>query len=203
MSGNIDLKELRRKAMSSFHEDGIIDIMIGLLGLIWGFLAFTDDSSFSILWVVVVIPSYWWLKREYTLPRIGMVRFSGRGKEGLPRMLVTGLVGAAVAVGFALWWAATNASRPFYYYLITDYWRLIMGVGVAVTGAVYARLACIPRFYAYSAIALVLIGGAQYSGLPFGLHLIVLGAVVLGYGGYLLHRFIVKYPVQAVDGQVG
>jgi hypothetical protein len=202
MSGNIDLKELQRKAMSSFHEDGIIDIMIGLLGLIWGFLAFTDDSSFSILWVVVVIPSYWWMKREYTLPRIGMVRFSGRGGGGLPKALLTGMVGAAVAAGFALWWAAAQASKSFYYYLFTNYWGLVMGVCVAVAGAVYARVAYLPSFYVYSAVALVLLGSAQYSGLPFGLHLIVLGAVVLGYGGYLLHRFILKYPVQAVDGQV-
>jgi hypothetical protein len=203
MSGNIDLKELQRKAMSSFHEDGIIDIMIGLLGLIWGFSAFTDASSLSVIWVAVVIPSYWWLKREYTLPRIGMVRFSPRDGGGLPRILVTALVGAAVAVGLALWLAATEASKPFYYYLLTDYWGLVMGVGVAVTGALYARVAYLPRFYAYSALALALIGSAQYSGLPFGVHLIALGAVVLGYGGILLHRFIGKYPVQEVDGQVG
>ncbi len=203
MSGNIDLKELQRKAMSSFHEDGVIDIMIGLLGLIWGFSAFTDDSSMSVIWIAVVIPSYWWLKREYTIPRIGMVRFSPRGGGGLPRILVTTLVGAAVAVGLVMWWAATETSKPFYYYLITDYWGPVMGVGVAVAGALYAHVANIPRFYAYSALAIALIGSAQYSGLPFGLHLIALGAVFLGYGGYLLHRFIGKYPVQAVDGQVG
>lgn len=203
MSGNIDLKELQRKAMSSFHEDGIIDIMIGLLGLIWGFSAFTDDSSMSVIWIAVVIPSYWWLKREYTLPRIGMVRFSPRSGGGLPRILGTALVGAAVAVGLALWWASAEASKPFYYFLITDYWGPVMGLGVAVVGALYARVSNIPRFYAYSALALVLIGSAQYSGLPFGVHLLALGAIILGYGGYLLHRFTVKYPVQGVDGQVG
>jgi len=92
-------------------------------------------------------------------------------------------------------------TRPFYYYIFTDYWGLIMGISVAVAGAAYTRVAHLPRFYAYSTVALVLMGSAQYSGLPFGLHLIVLGAVVLCYGGYLLHRFIGKYPVQAVDGQ--
>ena len=203
MNENIDLKELRRKAMSSFHEDGIIDIIIGILALIWGFSAFTDDQSLSIIWIAVVIPLYWWLKRVYTLPRIGLVRFSGRKSGGLPRALVTGLVGAAVAVGLAFWWSATMASRPFFYYLITDYWGIITGVSVAVVGVCYARVAYLPRLYVYSALALVLIGSAQYSGLPFGVHLIALGAVVLGYGGYLLHRFIGKYPVQAVDGQVG
>ncbi|MCX6648321.1 MAG: hypothetical protein NTV61_02890 [Candidatus Bathyarchaeota archaeon] len=203
MSGNIDLKELQRKAMSSFHEDGIIDIMIGLLGLIWGFSAFTDDSSMSVIWIAVVIPPYWWLKREYTIPRIGLVRFSPRGEGGLLRILVTGLVGAAIAVGLALWWGATSASKPFYYYIIANYWGLIFGASVAVVGAVYARVANIPRLYAYSALALVLIGSAQYSGLPFGVHLLALGAVFLGYGGYLRHRFIGKYPVQAVDGQDG
>jgi hypothetical protein len=188
--------------MSSFHEDGVIDIMIGLLGLIWGFSAFTDDSSLSVIWIAVVIPSYWWLKREYTLPRIGLVRFSGHKSSGLPRGLVTGSIGAAVAVGLALWWMATMTSRPFYYYLITDYRGLIMGVSVAVAGALYARVVYMPRLYVYSALALVLIGSTQYSGLPFGVHLIVLGAVVLSYGVYLLHKFIGKYSVQVVDGQV-
>ncbi len=201
MSGNIDLKELQKKAMSSFHEDGIIDIMIGLMGLIWGFSAFTDDSTMNVIWIAVVIPSYWWLKREYTIPRIGMVRFSPRSRGGLPRILVTGLVGAAVAVGIALWWGSTEASKPFFYYIITDYWGIMMGGVAAVAGALYARTGNIPRFYAYSALALTLIGSAQYSGLPFGVHLLALGAAFLGYGGYLLHRFTSKYPVQAVDGQ--
>jgi hypothetical protein len=203
MSGNIDLKELRRKAMSSFHEDGIIDITIGLLGLIWGFSAFTDDSSLGVIWIAFVIPSYWWLKREYTMPRIGMVRFSGRGGGGLPRILVTVLVGAAVAMLLGMWWVVTRTSKPFYYYIFNDYWGLIMGICVAIAGTINAYLAHLPRFYAYSALALVLIGTAQYSGLPFGVHLLALGAIFLGYGGYLLHRFIGKYPVQAVDGQVG
>jgi hypothetical protein len=201
MSGNINLKELQRKAMSSFHEDGIIDIMTGLLGLIWGFSAFTDDQSLSVVWIAVVIPSYWWLKREYTIPRIGMVRFSPRAGGGLPRMLVTGLIGAAVAVGVALWWGTIEASKSFFYYLITDYWGILMGAGAVITGAVYAHVANIPRFYAYSALAFTLIGSAQYSGLPFGVHLLTLGAVFLGYGGFLLYRFTGKYPVQAVDGQ--
>jgi hypothetical protein len=203
MGDNIDLKELQKKAMSSFHEDGIFDIMIGLLGLMWGFSTFTDDSALGVIWIAVVIPSYWWLKRVYTLPRIGLVRFSGRKSGGVPRALVAGLVGAAVAVSFAVWWSSTLTTRPFYYYFITDYWGIITGVGAAVVGVFYARVAYMPRLYVYSFLALVLIGSAQYSGLPFGIHLIALGAAVLLYGGYLLNRFIDKYPVQVVDGQVG
>ncbi len=203
MGENIDLRELQKKAMSSFHEDGVIDIMIGLLGLIWGFSAFTDDSSLSIIWIAVVIPSYWWLKREYTIPRIGLVRFSGRKSGGRSRTLFAGLVGAGVAVGFAVWWSATLTTRPFYYYLITDYWGVILGVGAAAAGVAYAKVSYLPRFYAYSALTLALIGSAQYSGLPFGVHLIALGASFLVYGGYLLYRFTRKYPVQAVDSQVG
>jgi len=203
MSGNINLKELQRKAMSSFHEDGIIDIMIGLLGLIWGFSAFTNDQSLSVIWIAVVIPSYWWLKREYTIPRIGMVRFSPRSGGGLPRIVVTALVGAGVAVGLALFWASAEASTPFYYDIIVEYWKLGTGVVAAVAGAIYARVAYLPRFYGYSALALAIIGCAQYSGLPLGVHLLALGAVFLGYGCYLLYRFTRKYSVQAVDGQDG
>jgi hypothetical protein len=203
MSYNIDLKELQRKAMSSFHEDGIIDIIIGILALIWGFSAFTDDQSLSVIWIAVVIPSYWWLKREYTIPRIGMVRFQPRGEGGFPRILVTALVGAGVAIGLAIWWASAEASKPFYYYLIADYWGPIAGVVLAISGSLYAYTASLPRFYTYSALALILIGTVQYSGLPFGVHLLALGAIFLGYGCYLLYKFMRKYPVQAVDGQDG
>lgn len=203
MSGNIDLKELQRKAMSSFHEDGIIDIIIGILALIWGFSAFSDMEAFSVIWIAVVIPSYWWLKREYTLPRIGMVRFQPRASGGFPRMLITALVGAGVAIALVLLWASAEASRPFFYYLITDNWGPVVGIAVALGSALYARAAYLPRFYAYSALALVLLGTAQHSGLPFGVHLLALGAAFLGYGCYLLYRFIHKYPVQVVDGQDG
>jgi hypothetical protein len=202
MSENIDLKELRRKAMSSFHEDGIIDIILGILALIWGFSAFTDDQSLSVIWIAVVIPSYWWLKREYTMPRIGMVRFS-RNTKSATTALAAGAVGALIAVGIVIWWTSLRSNQPFYYVLISDNWALTLGLCSAALGVVYARVALLPRFYAYAAITLLFVGSAQFLRLPFGVHLIALGAVFLGYGGYLLYRFTRKYHVQAVDGQVG
>jgi hypothetical protein len=200
MSGNIDLKELREKAMSSFHEDGIIDIVIGILVLIWGFSAFTEDQSLNVIWIAIVIPSYWWLKRKYTLPRIGMVRFS-RKEKSVTTNLAAGAIGAAIAVGIVIWWTSVRSGQPFYYSLISENWALLLGLCAAAFSALYARVAYLPRFYAYAVLALVILGSAQYLGLPFGVHLLALGAVILGYGGNLLHRFTAKYLVQAVDGQ--
>jgi hypothetical protein len=200
MSGDIDLKELRKRATSSFHEDGIYDITIGLLVLIWGFSSFTDDSTFIVIWVAV-FPVYWWMKRRYTLPRIGMVRFARKGENSLPRVLVTSVIAGAIAVSLVFWWEATQVSKSFFYYFITDNWGVVLGVCAAAAGVAYARVSYIPRFYAYSAVTLVIIGTAQYTGIPFGAHLLALGGIFLGSGSYLLYTFIHKYPVQVVDGQ--
>ncbi len=200
MSDDIDLNEMRKKAMSSFHEDGIYDITIGLLVLIWGFSSFTDDSTFIVIWVAV-FPVYWWMKRRYTLPRIGMVRFARKGEGSLPRVLVTALIAAALAASLVVWWEANQTPKSFFYYLLTNNWGIILGVCAAAAGVVYARVSYIPRFYAYSAVTLAIFGTAQYTGLPFGAHLLALGVIFLGGGLYLLYRFTKKYPEQVVDGQ--
>jgi hypothetical protein len=168
------------------------------MGILWGVWAWSGDGSgMEAIWIAVLFPSYWAMKRQYTIPRIGLVRFKKepRNPESLTRVTATMIISVAVAASLAVWWASTQAAKPFYFYLITDYWRLMLGLLIAASAAAFGRLNYLPRFYAYAALALLLISGSQFTGQPFGVHMLAYGAAVFIYGQILFQRFIRKYPL--------
>ena len=102
-----DLKDiesqLKNKAFLSFHQDGIIDILIGwdLIGV--GLFLHTHSMLFALIGLAA-LPFYFPLKVRITLPRLGHAQFQNKPK---PSMWVIGGIGgvlliAAIVTGFFL-----------------------------------------------------------------------------------------------------
>lgn len=180
--------------MASFHEDGIIDLLLGTYGLVWSIMLFTDDQSFATFWLVLLFPFYWGLKKQITLPRIGFVKFSQSEGNGILRGFLSALVALALAAGIVVLLSGVGASFRLYM-------DLIIGGSLALAGARFGYISSIKRFYIYAILALVTFFTAQYSGLPLGYHLLVSSAVITGSGLYLLYIFIKKYPLVRLEDQ--
>ena len=110
MSQNISLKELERKAWTSYFQDGLWDIYLGLLLLAMAIWALLSDVGFSeslgmaifIGLEVLAMLVLWVGKKIITVPRMGRVKFGRRRKAKLNWvrvvLLLSVLVGAGVFV---------------------------------------------------------------------------------------------------------
>ncbi|MCP5099100.1 MAG: hypothetical protein GY943_26400, partial [Chloroflexi bacterium] len=74
MAPNTNLKALRQKTYLSYHQDGIIDLMVGLSTLGFGISMAAEGSGFIVLsWIGFLL--YAPLKKVITVPRLGFVKF--------------------------------------------------------------------------------------------------------------------------------
>ena len=100
MTENIDMKELEKKAWTSYFQDGLFDIVIGMIMLV-AVLSSTLDAigvsdevriSIYIPLMVIVPPVFFVLGKRYiTLPRLGVARF-GAHRKARNRIMIAGLV---------------------------------------------------------------------------------------------------------------
>jgi hypothetical protein len=83
----------------SYHQDGLIDILIGLGILGFGLMMLTDSVVFNILaWMPIIF--YVPLKNRITVPRFGYVQFSSDRTKHL-RLLGVLLLGLLALIFFA------------------------------------------------------------------------------------------------------
>jgi len=132
MKEPIDLKKLEQKAWTSYYQDGLWDIYLGLLLFI---LALTSTLLEGLLgdllkYVVylVLIASAWGLfqagRRLITIPRLGMAKFSSQRRKKKKRLSL--VLGAFVLVNVLLIFFTVAANR----YPAT--WGRLMPGGLAV-----------------------------------------------------------------------
>ena len=120
MSQNINLKELERKAWTSYFQDGLWDICLGLLLLAIAISALLSDVGFSeslgmaifIGVEVLAMLVLWAGKRFITLPRMGRVRFGPKRKTKLNWVRVVLFISVLVGAGVFLVTSAMRGNRP-------------------------------------------------------------------------------------------
>jgi hypothetical protein len=100
MSTPLNLKEIERKAFRSTHEDGLLDIELGLIVIGMAVFVFRPPEGYSprnilLLMVVCGLAGGLFLagKKFITLPRMGQVRFGAiRKRKNLALGLVLGAI---------------------------------------------------------------------------------------------------------------
>ena len=106
MTTNMNLKQLERKAWTSFFQDGLLDILMGLALLASGIPAllpgiFTSELSqnvaVAVLMALAVLP-YWGGKRFITVPRTGRAEFSSARKSRQTKAAVVFAISAVAGV---------------------------------------------------------------------------------------------------------
>ena len=197
MTGNIDLKEIERKAWTSFYQDGLWELALGLAMLIIWIDGITQDR---LGWVMPVamfaVPLFIYLiKRFVVIPRIGYVKF-GRARRARNFKAVLVLV-VSVLIGVAMAIAAAVFNTDIYNWL-GENWIPIFIIFKALI--VFSLLAWLmdykPLYYSGAVFAFGLGGGALLHNMFV---FFVAAALILVPGIIIFIRFLTKYPLPAEE----
>ena len=202
------LRDVEKRTYMSYHQDGLLDIFVGVYIMLFGFgillLTLTDFSSWFIIPAIfpaLMVPVWVSAKKKITMPRIGYVKIGSKGSNKLMSiflgMLVFGL-GIFMIFSFSSdqTWAGVISD------LILGYSMIIIGVGAAVISSLFAYTTGLTRLYAYGLLTFVLFVSAHFITVPFAYLTIVIGVVLISYGSVLLIRFTRKYPLIKGDRRI-
>jgi hypothetical protein len=185
-----ELKQIKKRTYWSYHQDGLIDLCLGLVFLLLGIQRLTGNS---------VIAGFFWmpfllidpLKRLITAPRTGMVRFSR--SRNVSAFLIGFLASAVAVVLFIA--AASRLGSPGLDAWKHRYFEIIFGSAWALFFLVCAIRLGVRRFYAYMVLFT--------AGFSFFLYrhenptdvFIAIGSIMILVGGAVLIRFLHDHPL--------
>lgn len=203
MNENIDLKKIEKKAWTSYYQDGLWDIFLGLILVNFGIAPFLEEitgityllSYISILTIAFLI--FYFGKKYITSQRLGIAKFSVERKSKHKK---TSLV-LVVSVIFGLVLFLTPALDIFPFKSNIYLGAFIFGVNAIVVFSLMAYFLDFNRLYLYGwffAASIVIVElSSNYVGstldnvLGFGLF----GVITILIGIIYLIRFLQKYPV--------
>jgi hypothetical protein len=203
MTTSIDLETRlasdEEAAFRSRFDDGIGDLLIGLVVLAMGFTVGTDSAGMVGVWSAMVIPLWFPLHKAVSNPRLGYVEFGPgrRAKVRRKKILLSLGLGVAMLGGIALYMLRIN------------------GEGAGAAGESVRPWAGLP-FFGALALLLTVVGAMLklrraylYAGFlmgfgfltrdavgidPLGLSLMLSGGCITLSGLWLLVRFLMTHP---------
>jgi hypothetical protein len=202
MKHDIRMNERQHPAYMSYHEDGLLDLLLGLAVLLAGIYALADlGMPLGAAWVVLWLPIWLSAKKSITTRRIPGVEISGQRYDGLWRAaaFVIATVVLLVFAGLAILWGRNAGFIPTQFVTaLAERLPLALGLFGALVLAVAAWLSGLNRLYAYALVTAVAFVGAYLLGAPLALAVALVAACVSVWGAVLLVRFLQTHPLRAV-----
>jgi hypothetical protein len=203
MTKQNSLREIEKKAYMSYHQDGLLDIVIGLYALAFGIGIFVDRilefgfaSIMPAIMISIVLPIWIQAKKKITMPRIGFVKFGAKGSNKLFALLIgLSIAGLGVFTLFGVFMIGQNG-RPVWLEMLFQYGMIWIGLGAAVIGSLFAYTMGLKRLYGYGLLTLALFASGYFLRIPFEYLLLTIGSVIIASGAALLVQFIRRYPLQ-------
>jgi hypothetical protein len=196
MSEKINLKEIERKAYTSYHQDGVIDVTIAFVILIFSVIMLGDIywlGSIGGISGFLALLLYAGAKKLLTVPRIGYVKF--------PQQRAQRMIAVAVALGVLSFVAGTVAliqtmsqGTPDWLVLLIENYMLTIGTTVAALFLLAGYAFKTKRIYAYALLTLVMFVAGHFIYFPLYYYLTALGSLILACGLFMMIRFVRKYP---------
>jgi hypothetical protein len=192
MSQEQDFKKLQQKTYRSFHQDGLIDIIIGLAIIGFGLNIAFDNAAFLFMgWLPIVF--YVPMKNRLTVPRIGYVKFHASNR------IVIGLVLAGLLVLllglFVFVISGPEIFSPEMQVWLRQYYMLPIAVITALCFSGAGLLTGITRLYAYALIFLLIFGVGNWLNLHPATYVLTTGVVIEIVGIWLMVRFLREHPL--------
>lgn len=204
MTEKMNLKEIEKKAYRFTFQDGIYDIMFGVLLVSFALAPIIREviGLGYILFLVIPAPLILVLGKKYiTVPRIGIVKF-GLKRRAAYKKLVTISVGLVIITFILLIMTITKNFPGTLGTMLEGYAvPLIIGISTIIGMGVFSYLKDFPHLWIYGLIiglgiivaeVLYKTVGTPLDGIiAFGIP----GILVLFYGVVILSRFLLKYPL--------
>lgn len=205
----LNLRDIERKSWCIAQQDGLMDVLIGIL-----LLTAAVGGAFDSLglptgahWATIAIFSFagvgltLWIRKRYVVPRLGRVKFSANRVRQTRSMRV--LLASCVAITVLLV-VATTLARRFGFAFLWDLgdvgaWGIISFVIIVPLGGIALFLE-IPRLWIYAGLFSVVeflhIVVHFPARVPFGATIVygIASAVALAVGITFYVRFLRRYP---------
>ena len=189
----------------SYHQDGVLDIFIGVYVLLFGLgISLMTVTEFSTWFVIpaifpaIMVPIWISAKKRITMPRIGYVKFGSRGANKLMAVFL-GLMVAGLGTFMAFSFSSSQAWALTLRNLIISNGMIVIGISSTCISGLFAYTMGLNRLYAYGILTLVLFLAGHFTAIPFGYFLLTIGLVMIINGFVLLTQFIRKYPLPQGD----
>jgi len=194
MSYEIDMNEIERQIFLSYSEDGLVDIAIGAVIMVWGIMLFGEPTGLIGLLGILGLAIWYLGKRFITIPRIGTFQPGTKTQRRLSNLAIFLVVLGLIA------FLAILASRVFDSAFLSDHPLGILGLVIAVGVALLAYLLNATRIYIYALILFIAFAGGEIlagtvtSFDAFAISVVLGGGLILLSGLIVLFRFMRKYP---------
>ena len=207
MAEHLNLNQLERKAWKAYHQDGLMDIFLGLLMMAMAASAGMNRLDLSevahmgiFIGLEVIAGGIMWAGKHFvTTPRLGRVKFGPKRKKR--KLQTTFVLAASVLVGLILFGllAVPDTSvrglvrQPFFLPLI---WALncLLVFGAMAYLLEYDRLYIVGVVYGIAIPAAELIGQIWHIDLGPWIFL-ASGLIILAMGLVVFVRFVQSTPV--------
>jgi MFS family permease len=199
MMNDINLKEIERKAFTSYFHDGMWEIYGGLILLGFGLTMYTGWEYMIVVFVAMaMVPLL--IRKRIVLPRLGIVKFSPERQAKTKKSVLaatialtfTALLGMVFFILFS-----TNTMPRWLDAWMSDYFLVFFGGMIAVLVVAAAFLVSVKRFYAYAALVFIafylssMLRPDDLEDIP----IVVAGGLVLLSGIVMLIRFLRNNPL--------
>jgi hypothetical protein len=196
VSFSADSKEIERRA-SLYHDDGLLDIALGLALLLFGLAMILDQTALVGVYVVLTLPAVMSAKRAITVPRMPYVDFTPapQAERAMARVALMAAVAGAVLLTLGLLAFGLSGALPVWLLLwMRAYALVLFGMLVAGLLSVIGWVLGVGRLYGYAALMAVAFVSGHILDLATPLYVTALGAVILACAIAVLVRFVRRYP---------
>ena len=201
MVQNVGSRDREHQAYMSYHEDGLLDLMIGLAVLLAGvYVTVNLDIPLGAAWVVLWLPIWLSAKKSITARRAPNIEISEERYAGMMKaatFVVITLVMLVFAGSLLLLGQSSGLVPSWVMTGLREYLTVVLGLIGALVLAIAAWLSKLNRLYAYGLLTAVAFVGTRLLQAPAGLAVAVVGAVVMLWGLVMLSRFMSSHPVQS------
>ena len=200
MTQEINLKELEKKAYHDSQQDGLMEVMMGLILMTFGGFFYSPIFAFYILLIIFSGKIVEFVRRRYTYPRIGFVKF----REENPKDALTGVFLFELAVIVIIFTLISISGDVKDYSLWVKWSPLFFGMILVGPFAHAQSRSGSVRYTGYAILSVIL--GLFFSLIEFGsgctgliLYLVLIGVFLVLGGLVIFIRFLRKYPLPETE----
>ena len=184
----INMKEIERKMLTSYFDDGIWDMVIGFIFLVFGLSLQFDAAALIGVFAAVAALVPFQAKKIITVPRYGLIKPLDEQKRKYSMLAIAGIVTGLLLLIVVSLGSSTS---------IADYIRnnslLILGIIIGVILILTAYFINYQRLYLFAGLfALSFSTGDLILTLP--IKMIISGSIIFLIGFLVLIRFLQRYP---------
>jgi hypothetical protein len=194
---NIDLKEIERRAYLTYHKDGILDIYLGI-GLMLIASVFFYEYFTGMTGTIAILPVlYAASKKQYTIPRLGYVKFSqstkGRARNSFTLALLLGSMSAIL--GLFAFYSVISSGYNWIEPLIAN-WKITIASILLVVFSLFGYVSDLRRMYYYGLLSAIVFISGVFLPIPGYMLILTVGGIISINGIAHLYRFTQEYPKQ-------